>query len=136
MAPMFQMKVKYFEGDRAVFAQRIRLTGGAYEVTGYLQYGACNDENCLPPTNVEFSLDTYQLLSIQSLQLIAFVSFQLTTVLSRHYFILYDNFDFFVYNKPYINIIHLLTNPNIFNRFIIRNSLVNQQFYKSTCCCM
>lgn len=55
MAPMFQMKVKYFEGDRAVFAQRIRLTGGAYEVTGYLQYGACNDENCLPPTNVEFS---------------------------------------------------------------------------------
>ena len=55
MDPMFQMKVKYFEGRHATFAQRIRLTGGAYEVTGYLQYGACNDENCLPPTNVEFS---------------------------------------------------------------------------------
>ncbi len=24
-------------------------------MSGYLQYGACNDENCLPPTNVEFS---------------------------------------------------------------------------------
>ena len=55
MDPLFQMEVKYFEGRTACFAQRIRLTGGAYEVTGYLQYGACNDENCLPPTNVEFS---------------------------------------------------------------------------------
>ena len=25
------------------------------KVSCYLQYGACNDENCLPPTNVEFS---------------------------------------------------------------------------------
>ena len=55
MDPLFGMQVKYFEGRQAVFAQKIRLTGGLYEVTGYLQYGACNDENCLPPTNVEFS---------------------------------------------------------------------------------
>ena len=55
MDPLFGMQVKYFEGSQAVFAQKIRLTGGLYEVTGYLQYGACNDENCLPPTNVEFS---------------------------------------------------------------------------------
>lgn len=55
MDPVFGMQVKYFEGGEAVFAQKIRLTGNVYEVTGYLQYGACNDENCLPPTNVEFS---------------------------------------------------------------------------------
>ena len=55
MDPLFGMQVKYFEGSQAVLAQKIRLTGGLYEVTGYLQYGACNDENCLPPTNVEFS---------------------------------------------------------------------------------
>ena len=55
MDPMFGMKVKYFEGSTAVFAQSIRLTGGAYTIEGYLQYGACNDENCLPPTNVEFA---------------------------------------------------------------------------------
>ena len=55
MDPLFGMQVKYFEGSQAVFAQKIRLTGGLYEVTGYLQYGACNDENCLPPTNVELS---------------------------------------------------------------------------------
>ena len=55
MDPMFGMKVKYFEGNTAVFAQSIRLTGGTYTIEGYLQYGACNDENCLPPTNVEFA---------------------------------------------------------------------------------
>lgn len=55
MDPVFGMQVKFFEGGTAVFAQKVRLTGGKYEVTGYLQYGACNDENCLPPTNVEFS---------------------------------------------------------------------------------
>ena len=55
MDPIFGMQVKFFEGGTAVFAQKIKLTGGKYEVAGYLQYGACNDENCLPPTNVEFS---------------------------------------------------------------------------------
>lgn len=35
--------------------QKLKLKGGKYEVSGYLQYGACNDENCLPPTNVDFS---------------------------------------------------------------------------------
>ncbi len=55
MDPIFEMQVQFFEGGTATFAQKIKLTGGKYEVTGYLQYGACNDENCLPPTNVEFS---------------------------------------------------------------------------------
>lgn len=52
--PIFGMQVRFFEGT-AVFVQKLKLTGGNYNVTGYLQYGACNDENCLPPTNVEFS---------------------------------------------------------------------------------
>ena len=54
MDPIFGMQVRFFEGT-AVFVQKLKLTGGDYNVTGYLQYGACNDENCLPPTNVEFS---------------------------------------------------------------------------------
>ena len=54
MDPIFGMQVRFFEGT-AVFVQKLKLTGGNYNVTGYLQYGACNDENCLPPTNVEFS---------------------------------------------------------------------------------
>lgn len=54
MDPIFGMQVRFFEGT-ATFVQKLKLTGGNYNVTGYLQYGACNDENCLPPTNVEFS---------------------------------------------------------------------------------
>ena len=54
MDPIFGMQVRFFEGT-ATFIQKIKLKGGKYEVNGYLQYGACNDENCLPPTNVDFS---------------------------------------------------------------------------------
>ena len=51
---LFEMQVRYFE-HTAQFTQALKLTGGGYRVEGYLEYGACNDENCLPPTQVEFS---------------------------------------------------------------------------------
>lgn len=54
MDPIFQMKVRYFEGT-AKFIQKIKLTDSKYTIAGYLEYGACNDENCLPPTSVDFS---------------------------------------------------------------------------------
>ncbi|TWV12424.1 thiol:disulfide interchange protein [Bacteroidaceae bacterium HV4-6-C5C] len=50
---LFDMKVRYFMSS-AKFVQKLALTGGAYHVEGYLEYGACNDENCLPPTQVPF----------------------------------------------------------------------------------
>lgn len=50
---LFEMKVRYFEGS-AKFIQKVKFTGGAYEIEGYLEYGACNDESCLPPTEVPF----------------------------------------------------------------------------------
>ncbi|MCF2552826.1 protein-disulfide reductase DsbD family protein, partial [Bacteroides caecigallinarum] len=28
-----------------------------YSIKGYLEYGACNDENCLPPTSVDFNFN-------------------------------------------------------------------------------
>lgn len=54
MDPIFQMKVRYFEGT-AKFIQKVKLTDSKYTIAGYLEYGACNDENCLPPTSVDFS---------------------------------------------------------------------------------
>ena len=54
MDEMFGMEVSYMEGT-ASFVQRFTITEPEYEVAGYLTYGACNDENCMPPTNVEFS---------------------------------------------------------------------------------
>lgn len=51
---LFEMQVRWFEGQ-AQFKQKLRLTGGDYRIEGYLEYGACNDQNCLPPTTVDFS---------------------------------------------------------------------------------
>ena len=51
---MFEMKVRYFE-HTALFVQKLKLTGGNYQIEGFLEYGACNDENCLPPTQVPFN---------------------------------------------------------------------------------
>lgn len=50
--PIFEMPVTYFEG-KATFTQRVELTGKDFRVEGYLRYGACNDQSCLPPTSVE-----------------------------------------------------------------------------------
>lgn len=52
---VFDMKLRYFE-EKAVFVQKLKITGANYFIEGYLQYGSCNDENCLPPTNYEFSI--------------------------------------------------------------------------------
>lgn len=49
--PIFEMPVTYYEGH-ATFTQRVELLDKNYELKGYLKYGACNDENCLPPTSV------------------------------------------------------------------------------------
>ena len=54
MDEMFGMKLRYFE-NRAEFRQRVRLTKPHYSISGYLEFGACNDEMCMPPTTVEFS---------------------------------------------------------------------------------
>lgn len=50
---LFEMQVRYFENE-AKFVQKVKFTGGAYEIEGYLEYGACDDESCLPPTEVPF----------------------------------------------------------------------------------
>ena len=50
---LFGMDVRYFEKD-AKFVQRIRLEGGTYRIEGYLEYAACNDQNCLPPSEESF----------------------------------------------------------------------------------
>lgn len=48
---MFGQEIYFFEG-KAQYTQRVELTEKNYELEGYLQYSACNDETCLPPTDV------------------------------------------------------------------------------------
>ena len=56
MDPIFGMKVRYFK-DKATFIQKIKITDKNYSIKGYLEYGACNNENCLPPTSVDFNFN-------------------------------------------------------------------------------
>ena len=53
---MFDVDVSYYENS-VKFVQKLKLTGGKYEVEGYLMYGACNDQSCAPPKKVEFSFN-------------------------------------------------------------------------------
>ncbi|MCD7713735.1 MAG: thioredoxin family protein [Prevotella sp.] len=48
---IFGMKLRYFE-DKVQFVQKIRFTAASYDIDCYLEYGACNDSSCLPPSEV------------------------------------------------------------------------------------
>ncbi len=50
---LFGMKLRYFENS-VTFVQRYKLTAEKYHIKGFLEYGACNDQSCLPPTQVDF----------------------------------------------------------------------------------
>ena len=51
---MFGMPLRFFEG-KVTFKQKVKFTKPQYVIDCYLEYGACNDQNCLPPTQVAFS---------------------------------------------------------------------------------
>lgn len=50
---LFDQQVRYFE-HTATFVQRIRFTKPQYTINCYLEYGACNDEMCMPPSSASF----------------------------------------------------------------------------------
>ena len=52
MDKLFGMELKYFENE-ATFVQEIKFTKPQYDIDCYLEYGACSDESCLPPSEVE-----------------------------------------------------------------------------------
>ncbi len=55
--PVFEMDIKYF-GNKAVFKQRIKaITKNNFTITGALEFMVCDDTNCLPPTEVDYSFD-------------------------------------------------------------------------------
>lgn len=54
--PVFNMEVSYMEGT-CVFEQRLQIVDKNYSLKGYLEYGACNDRNCMPPTAVDVALE-------------------------------------------------------------------------------
>ena len=53
---VFDANVSYYEKS-AEFTQTVKITEPVYSIEGYLEYGACNDQNCLPPTSVDFKYE-------------------------------------------------------------------------------
>ncbi|WCT14101.1 protein-disulfide reductase DsbD domain-containing protein [Mucilaginibacter jinjuensis] len=51
----FSMNVSFFEHS-VIFQQKIKLKAGQTVVKGQLEYMTCNDHQCLPPDDVDFSI--------------------------------------------------------------------------------
>lgn len=52
----FGMNVSYFENS-VIFQQKIKLKTATATVKGKLEYMTCNDQKCLPPEDLAFSVD-------------------------------------------------------------------------------
>ena len=50
---LFEMELRFFENS-VTFVQKIKFTKPSYDIDCYLEYGACNDQSCLPPSSVDF----------------------------------------------------------------------------------
>ncbi len=48
----FQKTLRYFENN-VTFIQKVKLLSKDYYIEGYLEYGSCDDESCLPPKAVD-----------------------------------------------------------------------------------
>ncbi|OFY26519.1 MAG: disulfide bond formation protein DsbD [Bacteroidetes bacterium GWF2_35_48] len=52
----FEMNLKYFSGT-AIFKQKISLLSDkTFSITGLVEFMTCDDEKCLPPEEIEFSI--------------------------------------------------------------------------------
>ena len=52
---LFDMEVRYFE-KTVSFVQKIKFTKPEYDIDCYVEYGACNDESCLPPSEASLKV--------------------------------------------------------------------------------
>ncbi|MGN1214391.1 MAG: protein-disulfide reductase DsbD domain-containing protein, partial [Bacteroidaceae bacterium] len=62
---IFGMEVSYFE-NQCAFRQRFTITKKEYHLKGYLEYGACDDQNCIPPTPFDITIKGTDGLTIPS----------------------------------------------------------------------
>jgi len=55
MEKAFGMEVGFFENS-VIFQQKIKLKVRQVTVSGKLEYMTCNDQKCLPPEDIDFSI--------------------------------------------------------------------------------
>lgn len=56
LEPEFMMEVGYFETS-VIFQQKIKLKGKKATVKGAVKFMVCNDDQCLPPEEVKFTVE-------------------------------------------------------------------------------
>ena len=55
--PNFEMILKYFEHE-VIFTQKVKVTSSAdFKIAGNVYFMACDEKQCLPPEEVEFSFE-------------------------------------------------------------------------------
>lgn len=59
---VFDMELTKFY-ETGIFTQRVKATDLSKPITGYLEFMCCNDERCLPPTEVDFSFELKSTMS-------------------------------------------------------------------------
>lgn len=52
----FNTNVSYFENS-VIFQQKVKLKSDKGSIRGKLEYMTCNDQKCLPPEELEFSIN-------------------------------------------------------------------------------
>ncbi|MEM0993142.1 MAG: thiol:disulfide interchange protein, partial [Bacteroidota bacterium] len=55
MDPIFGVNVIKFTKGPAYFTQQVKVNDPSKAITGYLTFMCCDDEQCLPPTDIDFS---------------------------------------------------------------------------------
>ncbi|TDW97268.1 protein-disulfide reductase DsbD domain-containing protein [Dinghuibacter silviterrae] len=55
MEKAFNMEIGFFE-HAVIFSQKVKLKTGATTVSGTLEYMTCNDNQCLPPEDIQFNV--------------------------------------------------------------------------------
>jgi thiol:disulfide interchange protein len=71
---MFDMEISYFD-EEAVFEQEIKLDSKNVVIEGVVAFMVCNDETCLPPSEVPFSFEIGYAGKKQEVQLAENVDF-------------------------------------------------------------
>lgn len=65
---MFGTDLRWFE-KKVTFKQDVQLSNPSdYTIKGYVEFMACNDNNCLPPTKVTFAFEKHELANVQVIQ--------------------------------------------------------------------
>ncbi|MDG2448354.1 MAG: cytochrome c biogenesis protein CcdA [Saprospiraceae bacterium] len=58
MDPVFEMEVtKFLDDEPYIITQQVKVKDPSEKLKGYLTFMTCDDERCLPPTDIEFTFD-------------------------------------------------------------------------------